>query len=359
MGLCAPAHAALFDVLDGLTKKIAEGTAAADREVDAAFEQELRKELPAYSFGTPAAEQSGRFVKASNLDTIGEVKKVGIVNFSVEFVVEREATARGSTKESTKVRSIPMPDTARMQAIVEDLYAKTVLDLGSLGLEIVPAATLKATKSYGEIKSDLHESPWATDTRGDVEGANAGSNSGAKSIFVSPAGLPTFMDNPKRMSQTISTGLGAMFGTNIPLKLVMIGYDLNREVVLLSANWVVDFSIIKSSGRSLLNVAKVRAARIHHLQAQNSYFRFISAKGVVPLFALKEPLVSEKPIYSEASNVTSDVQDKLNGTEVTVSSDMKFFEDVYYARSAEMLENSRQMFVAEIRRSLPAIAAKP
>lgn len=350
--LVSPSYAGMFDVLDTLTKKVAEGTAAANQEVDAKFAEELRKEMPAYAFDVPAVEQSTQYVNAKDVDAIKDVKKVGIVNFSVEFLVEREATASGSNKENGKTRGI-VPDTAKMQAIVDELYAKTVSDISAMGIEVVPFETIKATKNYAELASVLHPSPWLTDTNGDVEGANGGANSGAKSVFVAPTGLGIFMDNPKRVNESVSSGMGAMFGTNIPLKLVKMGYELNREVELLSVNMVVDFSVMKSSGRSLLNVAKVKSADIHHLQAENTYLKFLSTRGNAPFLALKKPVVSDKPLFSEAKNFKAgDVEDTATGTSISVSADGNEFDaGTYYARSGEMLEATREMFIAELKKA--------
>lgn len=345
--LATPAHAGMFDMIDNLSKKIAEGSAAANAEVDEKFAEEMRKEMPVYSFDIPAPDQSGQYVKMKDGDTLEDVKKVGIVNFSVEFVVENEATAVGSQQSKSKVRSIPDRDTAKMQAIVEQLYAKTVSDLGAMGIEIVPFETIKATKNYGELTEVLHPSPWETETNGNVDVANGGGSGGAKSksIFVAPAGIGIYADNPKRVDAP------GLFGPNIPLKVVKIGYDLNREVVLLSVNMVVDFSVMQTSGRSLLNVAKIKTADIHHLQADNTYFKFQSARGVAPLITLKKAVVSDKPLFSKAKDFKADIEHGITDTETTTTSDKEFYADTYYARSGEMLEATRQMFIAELKKA--------
>ncbi|MEQ1525895.1 MAG: hypothetical protein ABL911_03995 [Gallionella sp.] len=340
--LTTSANAGMFDMIDNLSKKIAEGSAAAEAEVDAKFAEEMRKEMPVYSFDIPAPDQSGQYVKMKDGDTLEDVKKVGIVNFSVEFVVENEATAVGSQQSKSKVRGIPDQDTAKMQAMVEQLYTKTVSDLGAMGIEIVPFETIKATKNYGDLAEVLHASPWETETKGNVDVANGGGSGGAKSksIFVSPAGIGILS----------SIGSG-MFGPNIPLKIVKIGYDLNREVVLLSVNMVVDFSVMQTSGRSLLNVAKIKTADIHHLQADNTYFKFQSARGVAPTLTLKKAVVSDKPLFSEAKNFKAEIESGITSTETSTTSDKSFYADTYYARSGEMLEAARQMFIAELKKA--------
>jgi hypothetical protein len=352
--LASPAHAGMFDMLDNLSKKIAEGSAAADAEVDEKFAAELRKEMPAYAFNVPAADQSAQYIKVKDGDTFEDIKKVGIVNFSVEFVVENEASAVGSQQSKSKARSIPDQDTAKMQAMVEELYAKTVSDLSTMGFEIVPFDTIKATKNYGELSEVLHTSPWETETKGNVDVDNGSGSGGAKSksIFVAPAGINIFADNPKRVDPP------GLFGPNIPLKIVKIGYDLNREVVLLSVNMVVDFSVMQTSGRSLLNVAKIKTADLHHLQADNTYFKFQSARGVAPLLTLKKAVVSDKPLFSEAKNFKADIDSGIDSTEVSTTSDKAFYADTYYARSGEMLEATRQMLVAELKKSLPGGSIK-
>lgn len=349
--LAAPgAQAGLFDAIEGLTKKIQEGSASAQLQLDAEYEQELRKARPAFAFSEPAAGQAGRYLGVERGDSAKELKKIGILNFTVEFVREREASATGGDRSNRVRMSIPADDTGKMQAIVDELYARTLADLQALGLEVLPHDQVRATKSYKEVAGSLMPSLAVAEVPSDVEGGND-ANSSARSIFVAPAGVSIFPDNPKRPAPVASGG--GLFGTNFPLKMVTMGYDLNREVELLSVNLVVDFSAMRSSGRSLLSVAKVRGAGLHHLQAGSSYFAFRSTRNLAPTFTVKAPLVSEKVIVTPAKvrEGATEVADKLNGTEVTVKFDGNEFDAAtYYGRSAEMLEAARQMFIAELRR---------
>ncbi|MEY4748379.1 MAG: hypothetical protein RIQ60_593 [Pseudomonadota bacterium] len=348
--LALPAHAGLFDVLDTLTKKVKEGDAAAQLQLDVEYEQELRKARPAHAFGAPAAEQASRYFEIDRGSSAKELKKIAVLNFTVEFVRERESTALGGDRSNRVRLAIPAEDTARMQAIVDELYGKTLTDLQALGLEVMPPDQIQATKSYREVAESLKLSLSEAEVPGDVEGGST-ANSSAKSIFVAPANVRIYPDNAKRPPPVASGG--GLFGTNFPMKTVTMLYDLNREVELLSVNLVVDFSAMRSSGRSLLNVAKVRAANLHHLQAGNSYFAFRSSRNLAPSFTFKQPLVSDKPILSPAKvrEGATEVKDKMTGTEVTVKFDGNEFDaETYYGRSAEMLEAARQMFIAELRR---------
>lgn len=350
-----PARAGLFDVLDDLKKKIDDGKVQADAAQDQAYEEELARRFPPYRFNVPAAEQSPQYVEVVRGGGFKEVRKVGIVNFSVEFALFKEVQASGgsswrggTTRDAGKTMKIPAPDVARLQPMVDRLYAQTVADLTALGIEVVPFETLKATKNYAELAPAQHASPWLTDTKT------------SQSVFIAPTGMPLYMDNPQRAD--FLKGLGMSFGTNTRMKEVLMTYDLNREVHLLSVNMVVDFAAMKSSGRSFISYASVGGANLHHLHAGNTSYRFISTtQPEWMLVRLKQPLVSDVRLAAEttlSASQSSTQSFASTGTSVETRSSTEatrdagaFDIDTYYERSGRMLEAARQMFAVELGRA--------
>lgn len=349
-----PARAGLFDVLDDLKKKLDDGQVQADAAQDRAYEEELARRFPPYRFNAPAAEQSPQYVEVVRGGGFKEVRKVGIVNFSVEFALFKEVQASGgssyrggTTRDAGKTMKIPAPDVARLQPMVDRLYAQTVADLTALGIEVVPFETLKATKNYAELAPAQHASPWLTDTQT------------SQSVFIAPTGMPLYMDNPERAD--FLKGLGMSFGTNTRMKEVLMTYDLHREVHLLSVNMVVDFAAMKTSGRSFISTASVGGANLHHLHAGNTSYRFISTtQPEWMLVRLKQPLVSDVRLAAETTLSASQSSTQAfasTGTSVETRSSTEatrdagaFDIDTYYERSGRMLEAARQMFAAELGR---------
>lgn len=349
---CTPAQAGLLDALSEAAKKITEGRAEADARKDASLEADVQARFPPYAFDRPANAQTARYVEGVRASNIKAVKKVGIVNFSVEFALFKEVQAAGgssyqggTTREAYKSMHIPAPDVARLQAIVDDLYRKTSADFTAMGIEVVPFERLQATKHFGELAPAQHASPWVTSTKD------------SQSVFVAPTGMPLYMDNPNRAD--FLKGLGFTFGTNTRMKEVMMTYDLNQEVHLVSVNMVVDFAAMKSSGRSWLSVAAVGGANLHHLHADNTSYRFISTTQPELLYVkLKEPLVSDRQLIAETNTQISQTSTQTHGniglaTKTTGTQEMQrgagqFDLDTYYRRSADMLDAARQLFATEL-----------
>ena len=294
-----------------------------------------------YSFSGTPAEQADKFVEVIRGSNFKNVKKVGIVNFSVEFTLLKEASAAGGRagQGSTTVsvtRQIPTPDVAQLQKLTDTLYCQVQNDFKAMGIEVVPFERLQATKNFAELKPAQHASPWVASTRD------------TQSVFVAPTGMPLYMDNPERAN--FIQGLGFSFGTNTRMKEVMMTYDLNQEVHLLSVNMVVDFATVNSSGNSLSTYgARVGSADVHHLHAGNTSYRFISTTQPELLYVkLKQPLVSDKGLWSNESESTerstSMVGEATKKTEVTGTFDAA----TYYSRSMDMLNAARQMFAASL-----------
>lgn len=352
--LSFPAQAGLFDAISDLSKAVSEGRAKADAKQDAAFEEDTSNKFPPYQFAAPAASQSVRYVEAVRGSNFKNIKKIGIVNFSVEFALFKEVTAMGGSqyqggtaRDATKSMKIPQPDVARLQQVVDKLYTQTAEDFAAMGIEVVPFERLKATKNYGELAPAQHASPWLTDT------------SDSQSVFIAPTGMPLYMDNPDRAD--FLKGLGFTFGTNTRMKEVMMTYDLNQEVHLVSVNMVVDFAALKTSGRSFLSVASTRGANLHHLHANDTSYRFVSTtQPELMVIKLKQPLVSDVRLVAETATVkgqtstqtfnTTGMVVQTTQTDTSVRGVDQFDMETYYRRSGDMLDASRQMFAAELRK---------
>lgn len=333
MSLPGAAHAGL---LDGLID-VAKGTVSAEK-------------APPFDFSTPPSQQSANFVDVVRGANFRDIRKVGIVNFTVEFALYKEASASGGglsnafgvTEKNTRSveKAIPAPDVSTLQAITDRLYQQMVADFTAMGIEVVPFDTLKATPHFAELSPAQHASPWLTDTKD------------TQSVFIAPTGMPLYLDNPERAD--FLQGLGMSFGTNTRMKEVMMTYDLKQEVHLLSVNMVVDFATVKSSGNSISAYgAHVSGADVHHLHAGNTSYRFVSTTQPEFIYVkLKQPLVSDKGLWSNSTQST-DKQSNMTGTgnSTTTTEVGKFDSALYYKRSEEMLNAAREMFAAELSRA--------
>lgn len=349
-----PAQAGLFDAISDLTKKISESKLGNDATQDAAYEAELTKKFPPYEFDKPAGTQVERHVELVRGGNFKDIRKVAIVNFSVEFALFKEVRASGGQTslnstghDAEKSMQIPAPDVARLQTAVDQLYARTVQDFAAMGIEVLPFEKLKTTRNYAELAPAQHASPWVTDTKD------------SQSVFVAPTGMPLYMDNPERAD--FLKGLGFTFGTNTRLKEVMLTFELEREVHLLSVNMVVDFAAMKTSGRSFLSYAAVGGANLHHLHAGNTSYRFIGPGQPELLYAkLKQPLVSDVRLIAQTDvslgqtsaqtisaggiSTTTTTTGTTSGTRGADAFDL----DTYYRRSADMMNATREMFAIEL-----------
>jgi hypothetical protein len=231
--------------------------------------------------------------------------------------------------------------------MVDQLYARTVQDFTAMGIEVLPFDKLKATKNFAELAPAQHASPWVTDTKD------------SQSVFVAPTGMPLYMDNPERAD--FMKGLGFTFGTNTRLKEVMLTFELDRQVHLLSVNMVVDFAAMKTSGRSFISYAAAGGANLHHLHAGNTSYRFIGPGQPELLYArLKQPLVSDVRLIAETNvalgqtssqtlsaggvTTTTTTTGTASGTRGADAFDL----DTYYRCSADLLGAAREMFALEL-----------
>ena len=316
-----------------------------DKAIDAAMGKKTPTTIAPYDLAADPATQASTFVDVARGNKFKDIKKLGIVNFSVEFALFKEAMAvggseyAGSARQDYVATSIPAPDVAQLQAIVDRLYAGVQDDFRAQGIEVVPFETLKATKNYANLKPAQHDSPWVTDTKD------------TQSVFVAPTGMPLYLDNPERAD--FLKGLGFTFGTNTRMKEVMMVYDLGQEVHLVSVNMVVDFATVSSSGNSFSSyAAKTEATDVHHLHAGDTSYRFVSNTQPEFIFVkLKQPLVSDKVLTADVTKKTTNTDYGVNvattGTKEKAATG-GFDLDTYYARSEEMLNAARKLFAAAL-----------
>ena len=299
--------------------------------------------LPRYPFGSDAKTHVAQYVDGSRTSNIQDVKKIGIVNFSVEFTLAKSVSAAGwggvrrSAVETDSVE-VPTPDPALLQSIVDQVYLQVQNDFKTMGIEVVPFDVIKATPSYPDLAPAQHASPWLTETKDSV------------SLFVAPTGMPLYMDNPKRAD--FLKGLGMSFGTNTRLKEVMMTFDLKREVHLLSVNMVVDTSTLTGEGGRFTKAA-VTKSYVHHLHAGNTLYRFIGpGQPQLIELKLKQPLASDKSLVTilaqEVSKESSTDLTQPTTTTTTTTTTERWDMTTYYDRSRDLLLVARELFALEL-----------
>jgi hypothetical protein len=302
--------------------------------------------VPPFDFKAAPEAQSEVYVEVVRGGNFKDIRKVGIVNFSVEFALFKEASASGGStwrgrtaSVATVTRQIPPPDPAALQAIVDALYARTQEDFKAMGIEVVPYDTLKATKNYAELKPAQHDAPWVTNT------------ADTQSMFMAPTGMPLYMDNPERADAL--QAIGFSFGTNTRMKEVLMTYDLKQEVHLVSVNAVVDFATVSATG-GYLSRAKATGDWVHHLHANNTSYRFVSTtQPELMLVKLRKPLTSDRPLWRDLQTETErgGDSDGTTTTSTTSTTQAGLFDTAsYLKRSGDMLDASRRMFLAELKK---------
>jgi hypothetical protein len=295
--------------------------------IDKATGKESAEKVEPYDFAAGATAQAGEYVDVARGAKFKEIKKVGIVNFAVEFALGKKA--RSPDGGLTIEKNLPAPDTAELQAIVDRLYRQVQDGFKALGIEVVPFETLQATKNFQQLAPAQHASPWVTDTKD------------AQSVLVAPSGMPLYFDNVGRAD--FMKGLGIGFGTNTRMKEVMMVYDLKQEVHLVSINMVVDFATVKTSGGNVFS-GSLADYDIHHLQGQNSSFRFVS--NTQPEFVvakLKKTIVSDKPLWTGLEDTKTREVGMTSVTKSTATTG-EFNMPLYYQRSEEMMSEATKMF---------------
>ena len=256
---------------------------------------------PPYNFAAEPSSLTKEYVDVSGGRNFKDIKKLAIVNFNVEFTTFREAsnsrtttgwsqnalggeTRTTSTQSEYKSRSLPMPDGAKLQAMVDKAYKELAEQLQGMGIEIVPYATIKAMPEFENFKSAMHDSPWVTET---VD---------SNSIFMAPTGMPLYMDNLAR-ANFLQGIKGMVSNTNYQEMKVVFAL---KDTHLMSVNMVVDFATVEPEKGFLSSLSsKVSADMVHHLQAKNSSFRFMGYGQPRLVFVdLEKHIVSDKKFWS-------------------------------------------------------------
>jgi hypothetical protein len=288
-----------------------------------------------FNFSADPKTQAAQYVELVRGGNYKKIKKIGIVNFSVEFALVRGASTRlplaGNSFQEVTVQ-IPSPDVAELQTIVDQLYKDIQADFASQGVEVIPFEELKASKFFGKLKGAQHDSPWVTTMKD------------AHSLFLAPTGMPLYLDNPERAD--VLKQLGMTFGTNTRMQEVRMTYDF-KGANLVSIDIVVDFATVQKKKNY------VAADFMHHVQAGNTFFRFVSNTQPEYMYVkLKEPVVSDTTLISNTSEST-DVEKKTNmdlSAEKTTTTSMtgQFNSAAYYSRTRDMLNAVRQMFFSQL-----------
>jgi hypothetical protein len=156
--------------------------------------------------------------------------------------------------------------------------------------------------------------------------------------------MPLYLDNPERAD--VLKQLGMTFGTNTRMQEVRMTYDF-KGANLVSIDIVVDFATVQKKKNY------VAADFMHHVQAGNTFFRFVSNTQPEYMYVkLKEPVVSDTTLISNTSEST-DVEKKTNmdlSAEKTTTTSMtgQFNSAAYYSRTRDMLNAVRQMFFSQL-----------
>jgi len=130
------------------------------------------------------APQAQTLVEAENAEHLKGLKRVFIPSFQVHFVTESKASAQingiqviTGAPSNVTIKLTGVED-ARMQALADGLYARTVQQLTDAGIEVVPLEQLKAHPAFAELAASGQPAPKEED-------ASAG-----KGKFFSTQGLP-------------------------------------------------------------------------------------------------------------------------------------------------------------------------
>lgn len=311
---------------------------------------------PPFNFSAEPATQSGAYVDISGGRNFKDIKKLAIMNFNVEFTTFREAsnsrsssswsqnTAAGTeTRSSTtrseyKSRTLPLPDQAALQQVVDKAYADVHSQLQAMGIEMVPYDTIKAMPEYANFQGAMHASPWVTETKD------------SNSIFMAPTGMPLYMDNLERAN--FLQGIAGMV-SNTAYQEMKVIFAL-KDTALLSVNMVVDFATVQAEKGFLSSLSsKVNADMVHHLHAKNSSFRFMGygqPRSVV--VSLEKHVVSDKPFWKEVEGAKAEKKEGLGGLlgafNKTEEKEYLFDMGTYYGRTQDMVLATQRMFISEL-----------
>lgn len=306
-----------------------------------------------FDFAQSPAAQAGRYVESTRGANLKKIKKLAIVNFTVEFMTGKHLYVAARSKASdwenaSKNIALPALDVAAVQGIADALYDQLVADLQASGVEVIPFATLKSSKHYAKLQGAQHATPWTLD------------NPDSTSVFIGAHGMPIYVDNPERFegSKAVGAGLQAMFGTNTRLHEVMLCNEFGGN--LLSVNLVVDFGDLKT-GRFFTDIKTTFG---HYLLAKHSRYRF-AAVGQ-PEFAylkLGQNLESGNvPLRhgESTTRTTTGVIDSFAGKATRETTTEVFFDqDLYTRDTGRLVRAGNAVFIAAFNteRGTPAPAS--
>lgn len=318
-------------------------------------EDAASKTVP-YDFKSAPASQAKVYVELNDGKNFSGIKRLGIINFNVEFTTFKEAsnsrsssswsqnsatgveTRTTTTHSQYKSRALPMPDQAKLQAMVDNAYQDLNSQLKALGIELIPYEQMKAMPEFGNFKNSMHSSPWVTETKD------------SESVFVSPTGMTLYMDNLERANAM--QGISAMFENTNYQEMKMI--FAMKDTALLSVNMVVDFATVEAEKGFLSSLShQVNADMAHHLQAKNTFFRFMGyGQPNSVRVVLKKHLVSDAKFWDELPSAPTEKKEGFGALlgALSKSDDKEYMYnmDTYYDRTQEMLLAAQRMFMGEL-----------
>lgn len=238
-----------------------------------------------FNFDAPAVDQAESFVHVSGGRHLKGIKKLGIVNFTVEYTQAKKATITtrnlGTVATATSEVEIPDVDPQVLVRITDALYDQLVADLQGAGIEIIPFETLKNEKRFKKLSGAQKDSPWVTSTKD------------GRSVFVGAKGMPIYLDNPERAD--FLKGLGMSFGTNTRMHETLLANDLGGH--LLSVNMVVDFADLKTKGS--LGFADIETNYEQYMHGGNTRYRFIKlGQPDLAMLTLKQGMLPDINPYA-------------------------------------------------------------
>lgn len=289
-----------------------------------------------FDFTKAPSGQTAAFVQVTRGGNLRKIDKLAIVNFTVEFFTAKQlyvATRMKATNWESANKQIDLPelDISAVQEITNRLYDRLVADLDAAGVEVIPFATLSASKNFAKLKGAQHGTPWVLDNPHDT------------SVFVGAHGMPIYVDNPERFEGM--NAIGAAFGTNTRLHEVMLCHEFKAN--LLSVNMVVDFGDLKT-GKFF---TEIKTTFGHYLQGKTTRFRFAAVGQPDWAFiALKQRLESGSVPLSHGKSTTrktSDIFDDFAGKETRETTTEVFFDQELYTRDTDrLLRAANALFMA-------------
>jgi hypothetical protein len=293
-----------------------------------------------FNFDAPAAEQSETFIDVSGGRSLKGIKKLGIVNFTVEYTLSKTAkiiTRRpGVVAEAESTSDIPEMDTKILVELTDALYARLVKDLEGAGIEMIPFETLQGEKRFQKLKGAQHENPWETSTKD------------GRSVFIGARGMPIYLDNPERAD--FLKGLGMSFGTNTRMHETLLANDVDGH--LLSVNMVIDFADLQTRGS--LGFADIETGYEQFLHAGNTRYRFIKlGQPELAMLTVKKAILPDINPFSDIKKGRWKINWKGNwqsddDAAMTRESSYKFNPGIYYQNCENLANAVHGLMMAEL-----------